>query len=79
MYFLLLVFLLLESKNEPELKLVIERTFALTGLFLSLLVHVAYGFLRIGPKVLIENQPCSHCAQSNENPFYHVLVSIFII
>ena len=35
MYFLLLVFLLLESKNEPELRLVIERTFALTGLFLS--------------------------------------------
>ena len=57
---------------------VVEITLPLQSDSCLVLVQVAYGFLGIGPEVLIAISLVLivHC---NENPFHHVLVCIFCI
>ena len=66
------------SPKWTQSKIVIETALLLQAYSCLTLVQVAYGFLRIGPEVLIEISLLL-VAHGNENLFHHVLVCIFII
>ena len=59
-------------------KIVIEITLVLQAYSCLTLLQQAYRFLGIGPEVLIEISLVL-IVHSNENPFHHILVCIFII
>ena len=76
MYFAL-VFIFMSPK-WTETIIVIEITPLLQAYSCLPLVQVVYGFLRIGPEVLIEIGLVL-MANGNENPFHHILICIFVI
>ena len=65
------------SPKWTRTKIAIEIALLLQAYSCLLLVQVAYGFLRIGPEVLIEIGLVL-IAVGNENPFHHVLICMFI-
>ena len=75
MYFAFFYFM---SLKWTKTKIVIEITLLLQAYSCLPLVQAVYGFMRIGHEVLIEISFVL-VAHSNENPFHHILVCIFII
>ena len=65
------------SPKWSRTKIVIEITLLLHAYSCLLFLQAAYGFLRIGPEVLIEID-VALIAHSNENPFHHVLICILL-
>ena len=65
------------SPKWTKTKIVIEIALVLQAYSCLPLVQGVYGFLRIGPEVLIEIGIVL-ITHSNENHFHHVLVCIFI-
>ena len=66
------------SPKWTTTKIVIEITLLLQAYSCLLLVQAAYGFLGIGPEVLIAIGLVI-IVHSDENLFHHVLICIFII
>ena len=75
MYFALFLFM---SPIWTKTKIVIEIALLLQAYSCLPLVQAAYGFLQIGPEVLIK-VGFVLVAHDNENLFHHVLVCIFVI